>query len=181
MVIHTEKQQRLIAEAEAVLAGAPAGKILDGQPVGDIADPDERRATIETILAPYDLRVDWDQEFWEGRHVVPKSRYQPGMKFTYEVGEFLLDGTPWTPPYMSPDSGFGCEAWAADPGFPDTFWENRPFSFEGLDHDELVNDALSRAQNILDSDAEGERGGAFRLVRHRRVRGADKSPRIVRG
>jgi hypothetical protein len=155
-LIRTEKQQQLIAEAEAVLAGEPAGKLLDGQPVGDIADTDERRPAIDVILAPYDLRVDWDQEFWEGQHVVPKSRYQPGMNFTYEDGEFLLDGTPWTPPYMSPDSGSEWEAWAADLGLPETFWENGPLSFEGLDHDELVNDALSRARDILDSGAEEE-------------------------
>jgi hypothetical protein len=155
-LIRTEKQQQLIAEAEAVLAGEPAGKLLDGQPVGDIADTDERRAALDVILAPYDLCVDWDQEFWEGQHVVPKSRYQPGMNFTYEDGEFLLDGTPWTPPYMSPDSGFEWEAWAADLGLPDTLWENGPLSFEGLDHDELVNDALSRARDILDSGAEEE-------------------------
>ena len=154
LVIRTEKQQQLIAEAEAVLAGEPAGKLLDGQSVGNIADTDERRAAIDAILASYDLCVDWDQEFWEGQHVVPKSRYQPGMNFTYEDGEFLLDGTPWTPPYMSPDSGFEWEEWAADLGLPETFWENGPLSFEGLDHDELVNDALSQARNILDSGAE---------------------------
>jgi len=28
-------------------------------------------------------------ESWEGQHVVPKSRYQPRMTFTYEDGEFL--------------------------------------------------------------------------------------------
>ena len=90
MIICTEKQQRLIAEAEAVLAGNPAAKLLDGQPVGDTADPGERRTAIDAILASYDLCVDWNQEFWEGQHVVPKSRYQPGMKF----GSPYLTGVP---------------------------------------------------------------------------------------
>jgi len=156
MFFYTEKQQQLITEAEAILAGEPAGKFLDGQPVGDITDPAERRAAIDVILVPCDLCVDWDQEFWEGQHVVPKSRYQPGMMFTYEDGEFLLDGTLWTPPYMSPDSGFEWEDWAADLGLPDTFWENGPLSFEGVDHDELVSYTLSQARYILDSDGEEE-------------------------
>ena len=65
------------------------------------------------------------------------------------------NGTPWTPPYMSPDSGFEWEAWAADLGLPDTFWENGPFSFEGLDHDELVDDALSRARDWAGSPVPG--------------------------
>ena len=69
MIIRTEKQQQLIAEAEAVLAGEPAGNLLDGQPIGDVADADERRPAIDAILASYDLCVDWDQEFWEGQHV----------------------------------------------------------------------------------------------------------------
>jgi len=59
MFFCTEKQQQLIAEAGAILAGAPAGKLLDSRPVGDIADPDERRTAIDAILAPYDLRVDF--------------------------------------------------------------------------------------------------------------------------
>ena len=80
MIICTEKQQRLIAEAEAVLAGNPTAKLLDLEPVGDIADPGERRTAIDAILASYDLCVDWNQEFWEGQHVVPKSRYQPGIE-----------------------------------------------------------------------------------------------------
>ena len=103
-MFYTEKQRELIVEAETIVAGESVGRPLDGQPVGDIVDPDERRSAIDAILAPYDLRVDWDQEFWEGQHVVPKSRYQPGMTFTYGDGEFLLDGKLWTPPYMSPHS-----------------------------------------------------------------------------
>ena len=74
-VLLHRKQQQLITETEAILAGEPAGKFLDGQPVGDITDPAQRRAAIDVILAPCDLCVDWDQEFWEGQHVVPKSRY----------------------------------------------------------------------------------------------------------
>ena len=57
---------------------------------------------------------------------------------------------------MSPDSGFEWEAWVADLGLPDTFWEDGPLSFEGLDHEELVDDALRRARNILDSGGREE-------------------------
>ena len=78
------------------------------------------------------------------------------MNFTYEDGEFLLDGTRWTPPYMSPDSGDEWEAWAADLNLPDTFWEDGPGSYEGLDHDELVDGALGQAQQILDNGDEEE-------------------------
>jgi hypothetical protein len=156
MPFYTEKQQQLIAEAGTFLAAEPAQRFLDGHPVGDIANPVDRRSAIDTILAPYDLRVDWEEEFWQGQHVVPKSRYQPGMDFTYADGEFLLDGTHWTPPYMSPDSGDEWEAWAADLDLPDTFWENGPGSYEGLDHDELVDGALDQAQQILHNGIEEE-------------------------
>ena len=151
--MHRE-QQRLIAEAEAVLAETPQRSSWTASlsAISPILVSDAR---LYAILASYDLCVDWNQEFWEGQHVVPKSRYQPGI-FTYEDGAFLLDGTPWTPPYMSPDSGFEWEAWVADLGLPDTFWEDGPLSFEGLDHEELVDDALRRARNILDSGGREE-------------------------
>jgi hypothetical protein len=156
MPFYTEKQKQLIAEVESILAAEPAGRFLNGHPVGDITDPAETRSAIDAILAPYDLRVDWKEEFWQGQHVVPESRYQPGMKFTYASGEFLLDGTRWTPPYMSPDTGDEWEAWAVDLGLPDTFWENGPGSYEGHDHDELVDGTLDQAQHILDQSAEEE-------------------------
>jgi hypothetical protein len=154
----TDKQDDLKGEANVILfqmwVDPQEDELLDGQPIGTV-DPYERWEMVAELLGQHDLEII-------GERIMPVSRYRLGMTFSYGEGEFLLDGTHWTPVYMTPETKAEWEAWAADLGLPDTFWEEFAEEFEADEEDvfEVLEErdkgpvewALNRACEILGGD-----------------------------
>lgn len=157
MRMFTDRQDDLITDAEDILFGMwvepREDDLLDGKPIGT-ADHDRRWEKVADLLGEHDLEID-------GERIIPVSRYQPGMTFSYGDGEFLLDGMHWTPVYMTLETRAEWQAWAADLGLPATIWEefteefgvDEEDVFETLEEDnEPVEWALNRACEILGVD-----------------------------
>lgn len=154
MRMFTDRQDDIISDAANILFGMWAepeeDDLLDGKPIGT-TDPDRRWEKVADLLGEHDLEID-------GEQIRPISWYKPGMRFSYGDGEFLLNGTHWTPVYMTPGTWAEWQAWAADLGLPETFWgefaeefgTDEEDAFRGVDEDnEPVEWAPTRACEIL--------------------------------